>query len=290
MRSAARTLPGVDVEGMVAQLQEQPRPWGNGPAIIPDGDGRLRVLFPAAAFGRRHGEANGPGPRTQLGPLTDPGTPPSAVTAPDARRPRTVALTFDDGPSPALNGTLRSHLTRHGAAATFFFIGKSVKAAPGPCAATAADGHEIGGHSWSHPDLSRVSAERLEREIDRATRVITEVAGRPPSHMRPPYGAENAQVDRQAGIQQQSLQLWSVDSLDWKRRDVQRNLQEITTRCTRGSIVLMHEIHKASVATVPLLLDWFREHEYTLLTCCELGQNQVHAGKTYRRGPAHQEA
>ena len=57
-----------------------------------------------------------------------------------------------------------------------------------------------------------------------------------------------------------------------------------------GAIVLMHEIHKASVATVPPLLDCFREHDYTLLTCCELGQNQMHAGKSYHRGPTHREA
>lgn len=126
--------------------------------------------------------------------------------------------------------------------------------------------------------------------MDRTTRVITEVTGRPPSHMRPPYGAVNSRVDRQAGVHQQSLLLWSVDSLDWKHRDVDRNLQEITAQCTRGAIVLMHEIHKASVATVPPLLDWFREHDYTLLTCCELGQNQLYAGKTYSRGPAHREA
>lgn len=130
-------------------------------------------------------ETSSPGPRTQLAPLAEPGTAPSAVTAPDAHRLRTVSLTFDDGPSPELNETLRSHLTARGAAATFFFIGQSVKAAPKPCAATAADGHEIGGHSWSHADLSRASDERLEREMDRTTRVITEVTGRTPSHMRP---------------------------------------------------------------------------------------------------------
>ncbi|EYT51267.1 polysaccharide deacetylase family protein [Brachybacterium muris] len=351
---SARSVPGLDVEGTIAQLQEQPRPWGNGPAIIPDADGALRLLFPAAPYAKGHGEAlvevpaahgatllselgkqiraaiaepdefdpgqvtvpmpedhhgedsydpdepvtpahparetSSPGPRTQLAPLAEPGTAPSAVTAPDARRLRTVSLTFDDGPRPELNETLRSHLTAQGAAATFFFIGQSVKAAPKPCAATAADGHEIGGHSWSHADLSRASDERLEREMDRTTRVITEVTGRPPSHMRPPYGAVNSRVDRQAGVHQQSLLLWSVDSLDWKHRDVDRNLQEITTQCTRGAIVLMHEIHKASVATVPPLLDWFREHDYTLLTCCELGQNQLYAGKTYSRGPAHREA
>lgn len=49
-------------------------------------------------------------------------------------------------------------------------------------------------------------------------------------------------------------------------------------------------VSAASVATVPPLLDWFREHDYTLLTCCELGQNQLYAGKTYSRGPAHREA
>lgn len=177
-RDSARSVPGLDVEGTIAQLQEQPRPWGNGPAIIPDADGALRLLFPAAPYAKGHGEAlvevpaahgatllselgkqiraaiaepdvfdpgqvtvpmpedhhgedsydpdepvtpahparetSSPGPRTQLAPLAEPGTAPSAVTAPDARRLRTVSLTFDDGPSPELNETLRSHLTARG--------------------------------------------------------------------------------------------------------------------------------------------------------------------------------
>lgn len=343
----------MDVDGLAEQLREQPRPWGNGPAILPAADGALRLLFPAAPFGDRHREAlvqigaeaasgmlsefgeqvraavadpvefdpeqvttpdpdhrrgerayerpehaspglparttAGPGPRTQLAPLTAPGTAPSAVAAPDAGRLRSVALTFDDGPSPELNETLRGHLAEHGAVATFFMIGSSVHGAARACAATAADGHEIGGHSWSHPDLSKVGPDRLESEIDRTTREIQEVTGRAPFHMRPPFGADSPRVDRQAGVHQQSVQLWNVDSLDWRHWDPRKNFVEVTGLCSRGAIILMHEIHEPSVATVPRLLEWFAQEGYTLLTCSELGQNQMHAGKTYRHGPCDQE-
>lgn len=346
VRKNAGAVPGIDLDALCEQLHEQPRPWGNGPAIIPDSTGALRVLFPAAPVSGSHAEVlveieedtgaellsdvgrqigramadpaefdpeqvtqpdpgrseddyesttpmlppvparepTGPGPRTQLAPRTQTGTAPASVTAPDASRLRTVALTFDDGPSEKLNPTLLSHLREHGAAATFFFIGSSIDGAAGACAATAAAGHEIGGHSWSHTDLSKASAAQVHAQINRTSRAIESATGIRPTHMRPPYGARNTTVDSEAGAEQQSVQLWSVDSLDWRNRDVQRNLREVTSKCRRGDTVLMHEIHEESVATVPPLLDWFEQEGYTLLTCCEIGQNQMRAGRRYRHG------
>lgn len=338
VRTALGEVEGADTDKTVEQMAEQPRPWGNGPAIIPTAEGSAQVLFPSAPLADAPGEllveipaeqmtklwssigqravdavaspeavdleaasaahrpvkrsarsqlevggdssaaprqSEGPGPRTQLAPLAEEGKPPSAVAAPDASALRTVALTFDDGPAGDLNTVLREHLAKHGAAATFFMIGQSAEADPDTVRKTATAGHEIGGHSWSHPDLTRVSDEKLASQFDRTAEILTELTGRAPLLMRPPYGAVNKRVEQAASDRQEGVQLWSVDSLDWKLRDVQKNLDTITSTCSRGSVVLMHEIHQASVDTVPQLLEWFTSGEYTLVTCSEMDMNRL---------------
>lgn len=335
---------GADRKAVESLCQEQPRPWGNGPTLLPAKDGALHVLLPtleekaqlvtidkeAAAdllseLGQKIVEAagapaafdaasvsvpdpeqhdgdktyekapqvwkaepartsEGPGPRTQLAPLAEAGTAPSAVAAPDATRLKTVALTFDDGPSPELNKTLRGHLKEKGAAATFFMIGKSVSSYGSHATDTAKDGFEVGGHSWSHPPLTRCSEPKLDKELGNTTDELEKVTGRKPFVMRPPYGDRSKRVDDAVGKFGQSVQLWDVDSMDWKHKNVEKNLGEITRAARRGSIVLMHEIHDPSVRTVPQVLSWFEEQGFTTLTCSELGQNQMRAGKHYLHG------
>ena len=171
-----------------------------------------------------------------------------------------------------------------GAAATFFMIGKNVAEWSDVVTATALDGFEVGCHSWSHPQLTRCSEEKLKKELGQTTEVIGKAIGRLPFLMRPPYGARNKHTDQKCGGYGQSVQIWDVDSLDWKNRNVQKNMEEIRKYSRRGSLVLMHEIHKASVDTVPGALDFFAENNFTLLTTSELGQNQMYAGKHYMHG------
>ncbi|WP_259559548.1 polysaccharide deacetylase family protein [Brachybacterium sillae] len=209
---------------------------------------------------------------------------PSAVVAPDARLLRAVALTYDDGPARGLNEELRGHLDEHHAAATFFLIGNIVPGQEDLVAATSADGHEVGCHSWTHRDLARTGSEKLEKEIGHTTEVIRDALGRRPLVMRPPYGARDKQVDERAGQDGQSVQLWDVDTLDWQHKNGDKTLHAVTSQTRRGSIILMHEIHQASVDATPRVLQWLDENDYTLLTCSELGQNQMWAGKHYTHG------
>lgn len=340
----AREASGAsDGDALRDLCREQPRPWGNGPTILPTTEGGLTVSFPTlgdkgtveiepgatpdllsevgtaivkaagtpAAFDpgtvatpspQTHSgdevyeqpeeifiaqparESKGPGPRTQLAPLAEPGTRPSVAAAPDATRLRALALTFDDGPSPELNKTLRDHLAKAGAAATFFMIGQSVKSFAKYCTETSRAGFEVGGHSWSHPVLSKRSEQKVDEEMHKTTDAIRDAIGRGPFVMRPPYGARNKKVDDIVGKYAQSVQMWDVDSLDWKHKNVGKNLEEIKKASRRGSIILMHEIHAPSVETVPQALEWFAAEGYTLLTCSELGQNQMWAGKHYTNG------
>lgn len=346
--TAAGELDGVDAASLATALQEQPRPWGNGPTILPAAGGALTLVFPAAKRGDQVGEvevplkaetvtpllsedgkavmaafaipagfdpkkvvvpgagstkgdkvyvqppsvpaggkprtAEGPGPVSQLAPRSGAGVRPSAVAAPDATRLKAMALTFDDGPAPELNQKLRDTLNEHRAAATFFMIGQSVHAYPEWAAKTAANGYEIGSHSWSHKQLSARSGQRLTDEVVKPADAIAEACGRRPYVMRPPYGARNDRVDAAVGDLGESSQIWDVDTLDWKTLNVAKNLQNVQQGTRRGSIVLMHEIHPTSVRSVPQVLDWLGGQGFTMLTCSELGQNQMFAGKHYMQG------
>jgi peptidoglycan/xylan/chitin deacetylase (PgdA/CDA1 family) len=346
---AADHIRGTDEDALRSLLQEQPRPFGNGPTLIPDADGRMQVLFPRVGDGElavtlpadvtasllgKDGQAvaaaiasptdfdpgsvrvpgrgehsgatvycppektgegsdarrgpDGPGPRTQLAPRAAAGTAPSSVVAPDARLLRAVALTFDDGPSKELNGRLRDMLGQAGAAATFFMIGQNVRDAPTLAADTAGDGHQLGSHTWSHVRLSTLPAGGQDRELSRAADAIRTACGRTALVLRPPYGDRDRATDEAAGRAGQSAQLWDVDSLDWKTLDRTQNLQHVSEETVRGSIILMHEIHEPSVASVPAILDWLGTHHYTTLTCSEVGQNQMYAGKHYFQGLVHE--
>lgn len=346
--SAAADVDGLDAGSVASALQEQPRPWGNGPAMVFAADGSLHLLFPAATVnGTRTGveleidaatakpllsedgaavlaasaspaafdpsavtvpgegttngdkvyvqpaevpaaararDSDGAGPVSQLAPLSGAGVRPSSVAAPDATRLKALALTFDDGPDPDKNQTLRDGLNEHHAAATFFMIGTSVQAYPEWCTRTAANGLEVGSHSWSHKQLSALSGQKLTDQCVKPTEEIAKATGRAPFVMRPPYGARNDRVDEELGTIGQSGQIWDLDTLDWKTRNVAKNIAAIQDGAQRGTIALMHEIHPTSVESVPQILDWLGENDFTLLTCSELGQNQMWAGKHYMMG------
>lgn len=345
--TAAQKVEDVDASSLATALQEQPRPWGNGPAILPDADGSLHVVFPAALVAGKRAEAQvdldaataapllsdegnavlaaakSPGafdPKTVTVPgkdrtygdeiyrepssvpegraartredgvpgpvsqLSGAGTRPAVVAAPDASRLKAMSLTFDDGPSPELNKTLRQSLNKARAAATFYMIGQSVQAYPMHCAATAANGFEIGSHSWSHAQLSAISADRLTAQVTKPAEAIEKAAGRAPFVMRPPYGARNRRVDQSLRSLGESAQIWDVDTLDWQTLSVSKNIQHVQNETRRGSIVLMHEIHPTSVKAVPDILEWLAEDGFTLLTASEIGQNQMYAGKYYMKG------
>lgn len=346
--NAAAEVDGLDAASLASALQEQPRPWGNGPAMVFAADGALHLLFPAALVdgqrtavelpidaatikpllsedgaavlaasaapagfdpatvsvpgdGSTNGdkayvqpasvpapararEGDGTGPVAQLAPLSGAGVRPSSVAAPDATRLKAMSLTFDDGPDPDKNQTLRDALNERRAAATFYMIGTSVQAYPEWCAKTAANGLEVGSHSWSHRQLSALSGQKLTDQCAKPTEEIARAAGRAPFVMRPPYGARNDRVDAELGTLGQSAQIWDVDTMDWKTLNVAKNLAAIQNGTRRGSIALMHEIHQTSVDSVPQILEWLDQNDFTLLTASELGQNQMWAGRHYLMG------
>src|SRR5690348_3178119 len=102
--------------------------------------------------------------------------------------PRTVALTFDDGPNPAVTPDLLDLLDRHAIRATFFLIGAHVRAYPDLAREVVRRGHTIGNHTDTHPALPLLSGRKISQELDRCDEAIRSATDVVPRWMRPPYG------------------------------------------------------------------------------------------------------
>src|SRR5688572_16837939 len=104
-----------------------------------------------------------------------------------------VALTFDDGPRPETNAILDA-LKLHRLKATFFLIGLNVRAYPEIARRIVREGHHIGNHTWSHPDLTTMTAAAINQELRWTNSIIAQVTGVTPRFARPPYGSTNTSV------------------------------------------------------------------------------------------------
>jgi peptidoglycan-N-acetylglucosamine deacetylase len=156
-------------------------------------------------------------------------------------RARAIALTFDDGPNPAVTPHLLDLLERYDARGTFFLIGRHVRACPALAAEIAARGHTIGNHTDTHPNLLWQSRRRILDELERCDEAIAEATGRRPMIMRPPYGYRRPQVHaaaRDAGFGRPVL--WSRSARDWTPQGAAQVIRRL--RAIRpGDIVLLHD-------------------------------------------------
>jgi peptidoglycan/xylan/chitin deacetylase (PgdA/CDA1 family) len=162
---------------------------------------------------------------------------PSVYRGPGRRR--TIGLTFDDGPS---EGTLAllDYLAEQKVWATFFMCGMNVKRLPHIAGRVVAAGHQIGNHTYSHPNLTFKSCEFIDREVTQAQKIIQFETGITPMVLRPPFGY------RWTGMRavQQKLSLlgvmWTVIGLDW-RWPARRIADHVLGRSSPGGIICLHD-------------------------------------------------
>ena len=182
-----------------------------------------------------------------------------------------LALTFDDGPHGKLTPKLLDLLGRRGVKSTFYVIGRNVEAYPDIARRIVAEGHEIANHTWTHPQLSRLSAARVADELRRTHDKVLEVTGVRMTNLRPPYGAFNDNVRRVAFDRHgYDTIMWSVDPLDWKYRNSSRVTRELVKGAAPGAVLLCHDIHPSTIAAVPPTLDQLLGRGFRFVTVAEL--------------------
>ncbi|MFD0265287.1 bifunctional polysaccharide deacetylase/glycosyltransferase family 2 protein [Streptomyces sp. NPDC127106] len=174
--------------------------------------------------------------------------------------PRTMALTFDDGPDPVWTPKILDVLRRNGVRATFFTVGTKVAENPGLARRIVDEGHQIGLHSFTHTDLGAASAWRRSLELRETQLVIAGATGVTTPLLRPPYSSTakalgDADWDAvvQAGQEGYLTVLTTLDSEDWRRPGVERIVADATPKDTGGQILLLHDAGGDRAQTVAAL-------------------------------------
>jgi len=201
--------------------------------------------------------------------------------------PKKLALTFDDGPDPEWTPAILAILKQKKVTATFFMIGSAMEAHPGLVQQVLADGHEIGNHTYTHPNLADTPAAAVRLELNATQRLFQALTGRSMRLFRPPYmgDAEPSDADEIIPVETaQSLGYITigthVDTLDWMMPSVPQMMNDVLREVSdpdpnlRGNIILMHDSggdRSQTVALLPILIDTMRAKGYSFVPVSELG-------------------
>ncbi|MFX0537890.1 polysaccharide deacetylase family protein [Ornithinimicrobium sp. Y1847] len=223
-----------------------------------------------------------PTPEPEPSPDPDPEPAPAPPSEVNCAVDPCVALTFDDGPSSTHTPRLLDILAAEGVAATFYVTGSQVNAYPSIVARQITEGHQVGNHTHSHPRLLSVGPDQVREEFASTNDAIEAATGLRPSTMRPPYGATDDGVLGIAGEEGLAQVLWDVDTRDWEHQNPVTTLEIVQQETSAGSIILLHDVHAATVDAVPDLISWLRGQGYAMVTVNEL-VGDLGPGQSVRR-------
>jgi peptidoglycan/xylan/chitin deacetylase (PgdA/CDA1 family) len=184
---------------------------------------------------------------------------------------RVVALTFDDGPSPAFTPQVLNVLTQNHVPATFQIIGRQGAAYPYLLRAAVADGMTLTNHTWDHVDLTGLAPFGWQREVDQTSQLITSVTGQSVKCLRPPYGATNRSVVGQLAQRGLGELMWDIDTADYLRPPASVIAQRVLSALHPGAIVIMHDgggDRSQTVAALPAIIQGIRAAGYQLVAIC----------------------
>jgi cellulose synthase/poly-beta-1,6-N-acetylglucosamine synthase-like glycosyltransferase/peptidoglycan/xylan/chitin deacetylase (PgdA/CDA1 family) len=193
---------------------------------------------------------------------------------------RTVALTFDDGPDPRWTPRIAAALRRAHVPATFFVVGANVARHPELVAALHRDGFELGSHTFTHADVTRLSPPELALQLNLTDAAVAGAADVRPRLMRPPYSATPSAVTppllaalRRIVARHYVIALSDFDSRDWERPGVRDIVRAATPPAGRGGVVLMHDgggNRAETVAALERLVPELRRRGYRFTTVSQL--------------------
>ena len=184
-----------------------------------------------------------------------------------------IAITFDDGPHPVYTDKVLSVLEQEGVPATFFTIGCNVEMYPTVVARIAEAGQEIGNHTYSHPQIKRITNDFLAEEIERTDHLLCTLGVPRPTLFRPPQGicpGDFMNVLKNTG---KIAILWNVDTRDWAHTPSDEIVESVLSSISGGDIILFHDSVGGESTTIPAikkLIPLLKERGYQFVTVSEL--------------------
>jgi peptidoglycan-N-acetylglucosamine deacetylase len=188
---------------------------------------------------------------------------------------RVVALTFDDGPAPAVADTLLAVLRARGVRVTFFVMGVDLAREPAIARRMVAEGHELANHTYTHRRMVLVSSATVSSEVGRTDSLIRAAGWRGPILFRPPYGYKLVALPRHLAREGRTTVTWDVepDSYPDVAASPERIVRHVLDRARPGSIILLHPWYPSratSLAAVGPLVDSLHARGYRVVPVGEL--------------------
>ena len=210
-------------------------------------------------------------PRNQPNQETPPTTGPSVIISNGKTNQKEIALTFDAG-SDAAGISILDVLKKHNVKATFFLTGKWVEKYPSFAKRITNEGHEIGNHSYSHPDAVKTTANAFKQDILKAEQIIKNTTGKSPRpFFRFPYGSYNTEALKIVGEAGYSYSVqWSLDTIDWQQPSTDVIIERIKGGASNGDILLMHIGGINTPAAVDQVIPWLKTNGYQLVPLSEI--------------------
>ncbi len=205
--------------------------------------------------------------------------------------PNKVALSFDDGPDPEWTPKILDILKKYNVKGTFFMIGEIAEENIGVMRRVYREGHEIGNHTWTHPDISEISNRQVDLELNLTERLFASELGVQPLYFRPPYSIDqepdtNDQAAPVERIQNLGYVIIGnkIDTNDWDEHP-RKTPKEITDSVfqqiadmkthpwNKGSVILLHDgggDRSATIAALPVLIEALQARGYEIVPVSEL--------------------
>lgn len=191
-----------------------------------------------------------------------------------------IALTFDDGPKPTTENLL-DILAGENVPATFFLSGDQAVTSPATVQRIAQEGHVLGNHAWSHPQLPELSNKQIRSQLSRTSKVIEDHSGTDPRLFRPPYGAVSQSVYEEVIQSGYAVIQWDIDPQDWETRDTTKIVEQTIENAHPGGIILLHDIYEETVDAVPRIIRELNAEGYVFVTIPQLFDGELQVGTTY---------
>lgn len=181
-----------------------------------------------------------------------------------------IALTFNAAWTADDIPQLLDLLKSEQVVCTFFLVGEWAEKNPNEAKMIADAGHEIGNHSYAHPDMTKLSADQIREDISKADAVIEQATGVWPKLFRAPSGAYNDKVVETAESLSHTVIQWSIDSIDWKKADADKLTNRVLQKAKPGGIVLMHTGLENTRAALPDIIKSLKKQGYTFVKVSDL--------------------
>ncbi len=160
-------------------------------------------------------------------------------------------------------------LKRHSVSASFFLEGNWVKKNPELAKLIVSAGHEVGNHSYSHPDMKKLTATQAREQIQKTNEVIEAATGKKCAWFAPPSGSYRDETIRIAAQLNMKTVMWTVDTVDWRKPAPERLIERVMTKIDKGSIVLMHPTD-STAKSLDRLITLIEQKNFKIGTLSEL--------------------